>query len=57
MLKDVFPKYPDIASEIKANASRRYRDYIMKPINDEFNVDMMLKNKRSTYKKMYFEEK
>jgi hypothetical protein len=57
LLKNIFPNYPDIAMEIKGNASRRYNEYLRKPINAEFNKDMILRNKKSTYKQMYFQEK
>ena len=57
LFKSIFPKYTEMASEIKANSLRRYVRYIKRPINKEFDHDMIMKNKKSTYKQMFFQDR
>mmetsp|Transcript_13572 Transcript_13572/g.21186 ORF Transcript_13572/g.21186 Transcript_13572/m.21186 type:complete len:89 (+) Transcript_13572:1790-2056(+) len=46
-----------MANEIKANSHMRYVKYLKKPINKELDHDLIMKNKKSTYRQMFFEEK
>jgi hypothetical protein len=57
LLKNIFEKYPEIANEIKANSHMRYQKYLKKPIKEQFKLDIIMKNKKSSYKLVTFEEK
>lgn len=57
LLKNIFEKYPEIANEIKANCHMNYQKYIKKPIKEQFKQDIIMKNKKSSYKLVTFEEK
>ena len=57
LLKNIFKKYPEIANEIKANAHARYQKYLKRPIREQFKKDITMKNKKSTYNQVHFEEK
>ena len=57
LLKDIFTKYPEIANEIKANAHMRYQKYLKKPIKEKFKSDIKMKNKKSSYNMVKYEEK
>ena len=57
LLKNIFTKYPEIANEIKANAHMRYQKYLKKPINERFKKDIKMKNKKSSYNMVKYEEK
>ena len=57
LLKKIFVKYPEIANEIKANAHMRYQKYLKKPIKDKFKSDIKMKNKKSSYNMVKYEDK
>jgi hypothetical protein len=57
LLKNIFQKYPEIANEIKANSHMRYQKYLKRPIKEQFKQDIIMKNKKSSYKVVSFEEK
>lgn len=57
LLKNIFQKYPEIANEIKANSHMRYQKFLKKPIKEQFAIDIAMKNKKSSYKLVSFEEK
>lgn len=57
LLKTIFTKYPEMASEIKANSMSRYLKYLKRPINKELEKDLFIKNKKSHYRQVFFEDK
>lgn len=57
LLKEIFVKYPEIANEIKASSHARYQKYLKVPIKAVFKQEIILKNKKSSYKVVQFEEK
>ena len=57
LLKNIFVKYPEIANEIKANSHMRYQKYLKKPIKEKFKSDIKMKNKKSSYNMVKYEEK
>ena len=57
LLRNIFFKYPEIAKEIKISSQKRYISEIRDPISLQFKQDIVIQNKKSTYKKVKIEEK
>jgi hypothetical protein len=57
LLRQIFPKYPEIASEMKAEALLRYRKLLKIPITDHMNKEFENLNKKSVTRVYQFKDK
>ena len=57
LLREIFPKYPEIAAEMKADALLRYRKSLKNPITEHMNKEYSNLNKKSVTRVYEFRDK
>ena len=57
MQKKIFPKYPEITNELKAEALLRYKRSLKGPLSENMNKELLEQNKKSIYRTVEFKEK
>jgi hypothetical protein len=57
LLNKIFPKYPEIAAEMKAEALLRYRKSLKQPVTEHMNQEYENMNKKSVTRTYEFREK
>ena len=50
--EEIFPKYPDIANQIKKDCFYQYKKLIFEPINKKRKEEIAKMNKRSVYREI-----
>lgn len=57
LLREIFPKYPEIAADMRADALLRYRKSFKTPINEHMNREYENLNKKSVTRVYEFRDK
>jgi hypothetical protein len=57
MHNKIFPKYPEIASQMKLDALMRYRKYLKTPLRDHMEREIKKENRKSINKVVEFIDK
>ena len=56
-MANIFNQFPKLLNKFEAEAYINYRNHIFKPIMQRKKLEMKKVNKKSVYKKFYFDHK